>query len=171
VIPDAGDNPYRAPQAAIAASDALEGVHYAGFWRRALAWVIDFIVRQFAAMLLQLAIFGALAPGVGFFGEPGLAASHLELAAAYYLLAIIVDMAYFAGCWHELQGSLGHLAVGARVRDAQGRGDLSWLQCVVRYFACLVSWLPFGLGFVWAGIDERKQGWHDKIASTVVVRA
>jgi uncharacterized RDD family membrane protein YckC len=26
------------------------------------------------------------------------------------------------------------------------------------------------LGLIWVGIDKRKQGWHDKLAGTVVVR-
>jgi uncharacterized RDD family membrane protein YckC len=27
-----------------------------------------------------------------------------------------------------------------------------------------------GLGLLWVAFDRRKQGWHDKIANTVVVR-
>jgi uncharacterized RDD family membrane protein YckC len=170
VIPGASDNPYRAPEAAIAAPVGDDTLVYAGFWRRALAWLIDFIVRQLMGTALQLVLFGLVAPGAGLLENPG-DPNALRLTGAFMLLALALDAAYFATCWHELQGSLGHLAVGARVRDAQGRGDLTWPQCVVRYFACLIAWLPLGLGFVWAGIDERKQGWHDKIASTVVVLA
>ncbi|MEO8407836.1 MAG: RDD family protein, partial [Oxalobacteraceae bacterium] len=33
-----------------------------------------------------------------------------------------------------------------------------------------VSALPFCLGLIWVGLDKRKQGWHDKLAGTVVVR-
>jgi len=169
LISDAGDNPYRAPEAAIAPSAAEVSEVYAGFWRRALAWLIDWVVRQLAGSVLQLAVLHSVAPfGDLFENRP---AEGLAALGAFIALALLLDLAYFAVCWHELQGSLGHLAVGARVRDAQGRAGLSWLQCIVRYFACLVSWLPFGIGFVWAAFDLRKQGWHDKIASTVVVRA
>lgn len=39
-----------------------------------------------------------------------------------------------------------------------------------RYLAYYVSLIPFGLGFIWVAFDGRKQGWHDKLAGTVVVR-
>jgi uncharacterized RDD family membrane protein YckC len=35
----------------------------------------------------------------------------------------------------------------------------------------VVSVIPLFLGLIWAGFDPRKQGWHDKIASTYVVRS
>lgn len=33
----------------------------------------------------------------------------------------------------------------------------------------LVSLLPLCLGFLWVAFDSKKQGWHDKIAGTVVI--
>ena len=33
-----------------------------------------------------------------------------------------------------------------------------------------MSTLPLGLGLIWVGIDPKKQGWHDKLAGTVVIR-
>ncbi|WP_141737159.1 RDD family protein [Marinobacter sp. X15-166B] len=35
----------------------------------------------------------------------------------------------------------------------------------------MLSALPLCLGFIWVGVDKRKQGWHDKLAGTVVVRS
>jgi uncharacterized RDD family membrane protein YckC len=49
-------------------------------------------------------------------------------------------------------------------------GPLSWGQCIGRYFAYFLSFLGLCLGFMWVGWDERKQGWHDKLAGTLVVR-
>jgi uncharacterized RDD family membrane protein YckC len=34
----------------------------------------------------------------------------------------------------------------------------------------VISIIPFALGLIWAAFDIRKQGWHDKIAGTYVVR-
>ncbi len=39
----------------------------------------------------------------------------------------------------------------------------------VRYLAYFVSLVPLGLGYLWVALDKRKQGWHDKIAGTVVI--
>ena len=40
----------------------------------------------------------------------------------------------------------------------------------LRWVGYLVSLLFFGLGYFWVIVDPRKQGWHDKIAATVVIR-
>ena len=44
-------------------------------------------------------------------------------------------------------------------------------RLIGRYFAYYVSIIPFMLGLVWVGMDSRKQGWHDKLANTVVLRS
>ena len=44
-------------------------------------------------------------------------------------------------------------------------------QSIGRYLAYFLSTLPFGLGLLWVAWDPKKQGWHDKLAGTVVVRA
>lgn len=41
---------------------------------------------------------------------------------------------------------------------------------LLRYVGYIISAIPFLLGFIWAAFDSRKQGWHDKIAATVVIR-
>jgi len=53
--------------------------------------------------------------------------------------------------------------------DAQTGATPSAKQLVGRYFAYLVSTLPLCLGLLWIAVDKRKQGWHDKLAGTVVV--
>jgi uncharacterized RDD family membrane protein YckC len=41
---------------------------------------------------------------------------------------------------------------------------------VLRYVGFVISIIPLAIGLIWAGFDPRKQGWHDKIAGTYVVR-
>jgi uncharacterized RDD family membrane protein YckC len=41
---------------------------------------------------------------------------------------------------------------------------------IVRALACFFSLIVVGLGFFWIAFDPEKQGWHDKIAGTVVVK-
>ena len=45
----------------------------------------------------------------------------------------------------------------------------STAQNIIRYLGYFISFLPLGLGFLWIAFDERKQGWHDKLAGTVVI--
>ena len=43
-------------------------------------------------------------------------------------------------------------------------------QLIGRYFGYLLSVIPFGLGLLWVAFDKKKQGWHDKMSGTIVVR-
>jgi uncharacterized RDD family membrane protein YckC len=63
------------------------------------------------------------------------------------------------------------MAIGARIVDAATGGKPTTGQLIGRYLAYYVSTLPFLIGFIWVGIDQRKRGFHDMLAGTVVVRA
>jgi len=45
-----------------------------------------------------------------------------------------------------------------------------WKSILREVVGKFVSMLVFGLGFVWALFDSKKQAWHDKIARTVVIQ-
>ncbi|MGI9332370.1 MAG: RDD family protein [Gammaproteobacteria bacterium] len=72
--------------------------------------------------------------------------------------------------WHYKGATPGKMAFNARIVDARDGSKLSAGQIVGRYFGYIPSFLVVGLGCVWIGWDARKQGWHDKLAGTVVVR-
>ena len=72
--------------------------------------------------------------------------------------------------WMYRSATPGKMAISARIVDAVTGGKPSTGQCVGRYCAYFVSILPFCLGLLWVSWDKRKQGWHDKLAGTVVVR-
>jgi uncharacterized RDD family membrane protein YckC len=55
--------------------------------------------------------------------------------------------------------------------DAKTGGKPSTGQFIGRYLAYYVSIIPLFLGLIWVGIDRRKQGWHDKLAGTVVIKS
>ena len=58
---------------------------------------------------------------------------------------------------------------GLKVVRLDGR-PMDWATSAVRALACFLSLIFLGLGFIWIAFDPEKQGWHDKIAGTVVVR-
>ena len=62
------------------------------------------------------------------------------------------------------------MAIPAKIVDGQTGGKASTSQLVGRYFGYFISGIPLGLGIIWIAFDRRKQGWHDKLAGTVVVR-
>ena len=72
--------------------------------------------------------------------------------------------------WVYRQATPGKMAVSARVVDAATGGPPGVGQSIVRYLGYFVSTLPLMLGYLWVAIDSRKQGWHDKMAGTVVIK-
>lgn len=72
--------------------------------------------------------------------------------------------------WSFAGGTIGQRALGMQVRrEADGR-RISLGRAALRYAGYLVAWIPLALGIFWIGLDPRKQGWHDKIAGTFVIR-
>jgi len=67
------------------------------------------------------------------------------------------------------QATLGKRMLGLRVTDLAGR-RISLARASGRYFGKLVSALTLGLGFVMAGLTEKKQALHDMMAGCLVVR-
>ena len=59
--------------------------------------------------------------------------------------------------------------LGLKVVRLDGQ-PVTFVVALVRALACLLSMFVFFLGFLWIAWDREKQGWHDKIAGTVVVR-
>ena len=62
------------------------------------------------------------------------------------------------------------MALRLRVVDAKTGQALTTPQAIGRYLGYYVSAFALMLGFIWVGIDKRKQGFHDKLAGTVVIR-
>lgn len=73
--------------------------------------------------------------------------------------------------WIYRQATPGKMAIGARIVDAATGGKPFPSQLVGRYLAYFLSAIPMLLGFIWAGVHPRKQGFHDMLAGTVVVRS
>jgi len=61
------------------------------------------------------------------------------------------------------------MLVGITIIDAKTSKAPTASQCIIRYTGYYVSMLLLFLGIFWVGIDNRKQGWHDKIAGTAVI--
>jgi uncharacterized RDD family membrane protein YckC len=139
--------------------DTLE---YAGFWVRVGAMLIDTLLM--VAVLLPL-IF--LFYGAAYFDPED---TRLIKGPADGLISYVLPALLTIGFWLAKQATPGKMAVGARVVDAQTGSPMSAGQAVGRYFAYILSTIPLGLGFFWIAFDARKQGWHDKLAGTVVVR-
>lgn len=71
--------------------------------------------------------------------------------------------------WQGYQATPGKLLLGCRIVDARSGGHPQGWQILVRLLGYVLSAAPAGLGFFWIIWDRRRQGWHDKLARTLVV--
>lgn len=132
------------------------GVAFAGFGIRLIAYIIDAVVAAFAGGVLVVADIALLVavPALGLLGILGL---------------FIAYVCWFPYWWHS-GATPGMRMTGLRVvRDVDG-GPIGWGAAFLRLIGWAVSSMVFYLGFVWIFIDNRRRGWHDLIAGTLVVK-
>jgi uncharacterized RDD family membrane protein YckC len=127
----------------IGVADAPKG----GFWIRVLAAIIDGILLGIAGGILR-----------GIFGD-----------GAGGGLSTLVSIVYLIYFWTTTGQTIGHRVLNLRVVKSDG-SKLSVTDGIIRYVGEIISAIPLGLGFMWAGWDSKKQGWHDKMAHTYVIR-
>lgn len=84
-------------------------------------------------------------------------------------LALLVALAYFTGLWAWKGTSIGGIVLGLKVVRTDGE-PVSFAAALVRALAAGFSICVLFLGFFWIAWDPEKQGWHDKIAGTVVLK-
>ena len=104
--------------------------------------------------------------GAYWMGAFGFIAGPADVLLNWILPAIAVVV-----FWIYRQATPGKMAISAKIVDATTLGKPSTGQLLIRYLGYYVSLIGLCLGFIWVGIDARKQGWHDKMAGTVVVRS
>jgi len=163
---------------------------YVGFWKRLLAFIIDSIIILTVILIAAVAIYGRQYVELSGKGETLL----FDVVVQGILPAVAAIL-----FWRYRGATPGKILVGAKIVDAKTFGKPSTGRLIGRYFAYLVSMLP-GLvfavavsaasvlygeqqlqlwllvtpllmwGFIWIAFDKRKQGWHDKLAGTVVIK-
>jgi uncharacterized RDD family membrane protein YckC len=143
---------------------AGQTVQVIGFGRRLVAYIIDAIVLSIVG--------GCLGFGVGLAALPltgGSQEASTSLNLLVNLLGAAIGMVYFVAFWATTGQTLGKMALGIKVISADG-SPVSWGKAILRYVGYIISGLVLALGFIWVAFDARRQGWHDKIAGTYVVR-
>jgi len=146
---------------------------YVGFWARFLAMVIDNIWVTIVLVLVLLAVFGQDFMAMATMGpdaSPEMAGAAMQGAAGSMIVQLLLPAILIVGFWIWKSTTPGKMVVSAKIVDAKTLGEPSTGQLIVRYVGYFISAFVFGLGFLWVAFDKRKQGWHDKIAGTLVVK-
>ena len=121
---------------------------YAGFGERLMAMIIDGLI---------LAAVGIAIRGVG-------------LSNFYEKIDVFVGAVYIIYFWVNRGGAtIGKNVMKIKVVTTEGK-PVNYQKAIIRYLGYIVSGLPVFLGFLWVLWDDKKQGFHDKIAGTVVVK-
>ena len=146
-------------------------MQFAGFWIRVGAYLIDIIILVTAMTLIQ-AVTG-IDMGANYsaqWNDAIASGGETEASAVGQLLALMLGVAYFAGLESSAwQATLGKKALGLIVTDTGGN-RVSFLRAVGRYFAKIISGIILFIGYIMVAFTEKKQGLHDKLASTLVVK-
>lgn len=124
-----------------------------GFWVRVVAFVIDGIALGIVSSILNSILFGGDAVrGNG--------------------LNTLVGLAYVLYFWSSYGHgqTVGNRIMKIRVVKTDG-SELTLMDAFIRYVGLIISCLAIFIGVIWVAFDANKQGWHDKIASTYVVKA
>ena len=86
----------------------------------------------------------------------------------YQVTLVLVIYFFFVGFWVRSGRTLGMQSWRLQLVDNNGqRPNLT--AATVRFFSALISWLPFGLGFLWQLWDKNKLTWHDRISKTKII--
>ena len=149
---------------------------YAGFWIRVGANLIDLIILTvlyasalWILMLLFSDLFSANLYYMDIDKNIRQGNSFLKIWDIFFLYILpFIATIWF---WLRFQATPGKMAANLRLVDAKTGNTLSKKQSIGRYFAQIISIIPFCLGYFWIVIDQKKQSWHDKLAGTVVIRS
>jgi uncharacterized RDD family membrane protein YckC len=139
--------------------------HYAGFVSRLVAFAIDI-----AIVVVLLIVGGWLIQTVNSFFQVNLPFElpTLILAALAGISAFLVSAGYYIFFWTLTGQTPGKLLLGLRVVGVKNDQITLW-QAIRRYVGYYLSALALYAGYLWVLIDNRRQGWHDKLAGTYVV--
>ncbi len=150
---------------------------YAGFWRRVLAAIIDSILLQVVMSIISV-IFGigsalSMLPMLATDNDAAIAGMIASLVASMMMLIIvstIVNWLYYSLMESSsLQASLGKMAIGIVVTDLDGN-RITFSRATGRYFSKIISSIILCIGYIMVGFTAKKQGLHDIIAGTLVVK-
>ncbi len=145
-----------------------------GFWKRAVAIIIDLVFLDIATKISLLPLersidFGDIMPADLFTMDTFQAKVFLLYVVLYLFAGLLLSLVYFT----YFHGATGQ-SIGKRVlkiKAIQTTGEpINFKIALIRWGGYIISGLVMNLGFLWVMFDKNKQGWHDKIAGTYVVK-
>lgn len=144
-----------------AVTTSADSLRYAGFWIRGAAAFIDTLLLFLITMPILYSIYGDQ-----YFNPDKLISGFWDVLISWVLPAIAV-----IAFWLYRSATPGKMILKLKIVDAETGEVPTRKQFIIRYLGYYLAGIPMFTGFLWAAFDKRKQGWHDKLAKTVVIRA
>ena len=136
-----------------------DNVQYAGFWSRFWASIID-----------SIWLFGIIYTIIYLWSGPQFFTDDVTYSPIHFTLEWIVPIFVILLFWVVKSATPGKMLLGIKIVDADNYQPVPAGRLLLRYVGYYISMIPLCLGFFWVGWDKRKQGWHDKIARTVLIK-
>src|SRR5574341_1713852 len=145
---------------------------YAGFWTRAAARIIDILIILIIYNLFYLV--DRLGADAGLWGATGFGEGDTEsafsvenfLRGVFFLGFPIFYYVYLTGSCGQ---TFGKMAMRIKVVNEDGT-PVDYRKAMFRWLAYFLCDLTLNIGYIWAAFDARKQGFHDKVCRTLVVK-
>jgi uncharacterized RDD family membrane protein YckC len=159
----------------------MENSNYAGFWMRFVAFIIDYIIisiLQSVVIMPILATLGFSVVSINGFDFDSMsdqdtwAMIMAFIAAASFAMTVsfVIQTLYFSFMESSKhQATLGKMALGIKVTDMNG-DKLDFPKALLRQLGKVLSSMIFLIGYILAGLTEKKQALHDIIVGALVVR-
>ncbi len=156
------------PAAGFAAT--RQPVAYAGFWLRALAYLLDSFLLGFVLGAVFRPILSNNQVGSSLQDLWKFYMSGTRQATAFVLLIQLANWLYFASFESSpWQATPGKKLLSLKVADLAGK-RLSFARASGRYFGKILSWFTLFVGFAMAGFTQKKQALHDMMAGCLVLK-
>lgn len=139
--------------------------HYAGFWIRFVAVVIDGLIVGFSSAAIQSALGLSLVPSPSFERSSGA----MALLGLRYVIGLAIGVTYEGLFISKLGATPGKMVLGLKVVRPDG-GPVSLGRAVGRYFAKILSAIVLLIGYIMAGFDPEKRALHDRLVDTRVIK-
>ena len=141
---------------------------YGGFWRRVAAYMLDELVMLIIIVVLAVIVVVPTVILVTMLGRELDSERYASLLSTLITIPVIWLYPTLLES-SKLQATLGKRALGMRVTDEHGN-RVSFGRANGRFWSKALSSLVLGAGYLMVAFSQRKQGLHDRIAHTLVVR-
>ncbi len=153
-------------------------LEYAGFWIRFAASLVDTVLLMIVTIPLTMWLVGEYSwqsqqwQSLGINSNSWSFAGNInDLSTGWYiLLKWVLPCLASILFWLYRSATPGKMLFLLKILDIRTCQPLSVRACIVRYIGYYISAIPLCLGFIWVAFNPRKQGWHDLLAHSVVVR-